>query len=309
MKSNSHEEEGRNCLAYQGITFWKSGLYTQRARARTKTLNGSAKEKAMAEYQMKLVDRMRIARDTMAFRFEPNDAAFEFRAGQHADFAFSQSYAGIEMNDSRTFSLASAPLDKSRVMIAMRMRKTSSFKTALQAAPLGTQFTVSRPGGSFTLHRDITRAAVLIAGGIGIAPIRSIIQQATLERLPHRLYLFYSNREVEDAAFLEDMEEMTAQNPNLTLIPTLSGRRTIAWPYEKGHVTREMLKRYVLWLNGPIYYIAGPSGMATGMTELLASSGINDDDVRTEEFGDYKPYQTSPQVDQGTDNIRSNSAQ
>ena len=51
----------------------------------------------MAEYQMTLVDRLRIARDTMAFRFEPNDAAFEFRAGQHADFAFSHSYAGIEM--------------------------------------------------------------------------------------------------------------------------------------------------------------------------------------------------------------------
>ena len=94
----------------------------------------------MAEHQMKLVDRLRIARDTMAFRFEPNDAAFEFRAGQHADFAFSHAYAGIEMNDSRTFSLASAPLDKSRVMIAMRMRKASSFKTALQAAPLGTQW-------------------------------------------------------------------------------------------------------------------------------------------------------------------------
>jgi ferredoxin-NADP reductase len=38
----------------------------------------------MAEYQMTLVDRQRIARDTMAFWFEPNGASFEFRAGQHA---------------------------------------------------------------------------------------------------------------------------------------------------------------------------------------------------------------------------------
>jgi ferredoxin-NADP reductase len=273
-----------------------------------KTRQCSAKEKMMAEYQMRLVDRQRIARDTMAFRFEPNDPTFEFRAGQHADFAFSHPYAGIEMNDSRTFSLASAPLDKSPAMIAMRMRWTA-FKTALQAAPPGTLFTVSRPRGSFTLHRDITRAAVFIAGGIGIAPIRSIIQQATLERLPHRLYLFYSNREAEDVAFLEDIEEMTAQNPNLTLILTLSGHKTIAWPYEKGHINCEMLKRYVLWLNGPIYYIAGPSGMVTGMTELLASSGVSEDDVRTEEFGDYKLYQNSLQVDQATGNKRSNSAQ
>jgi ferredoxin-NADP reductase len=43
----------------------------------------------MAEYQMTLVDRQRIARDTMAFWFETNGNGFDFRAGQHADFVFS----------------------------------------------------------------------------------------------------------------------------------------------------------------------------------------------------------------------------
>ena len=88
-------------------------------------------------------------------------------------------------------------------MIAMRMRKTG-FKTALKSAALGAKFMVSRPRGSFMLHRDITRSAVFLAGGIGIAPVRSIIYQATQERLPHKLYLFYSNREADDAAFLKE---------------------------------------------------------------------------------------------------------
>jgi ferredoxin-NADP reductase len=44
----------------------------------------------MAEYQVTLVDRQRIARDTMAFWFEANGASFEFCAGQHADFAFTR---------------------------------------------------------------------------------------------------------------------------------------------------------------------------------------------------------------------------
>ena len=38
---------------------------------------------------------------------------------------------------------------------------------------------------------------------------------------------------------------------------------------------------------GPVYYVAGPSGMVTGMCDLLRSLGINDDDIKTEEFGDY----------------------
>jgi ferredoxin-NADP reductase len=261
----------------------------------------------MAEYEMTLVDRQRIARDTMAFWFDTNGASFGFRAGQHADFVFTHPCMEGENDNSRTFSLASSPRDKRPVMIAMRMRKTA-FKITLKSAALGTKFTVSRPRGSFTLHKDITRTAVFIAGGIGIAPIRSILQQATQERLPHKLYLFYSNREADDAAFLDEFETLTAQNPNFTFIPTVTGHRTLAWPYEKGHINREMLTRYLLGLNGPIYYIAGPSGMVSAMTDLLTSSGVSDDDIRTEEFGDYKLYQNSAQSDQGTGNNRSDSA-
>ena len=253
----------------------------------------------MAEYEMTLVDRQRIARDTMAFWFDTNGASFGFRAGQHADFVFARPYTEGESDNSRTFSLAGSPLDKEPIMIAMRMRKTA-FKTALKSAALGTKFIVSRPRGSFTLHRDITRSAVFLAGGIGIAPIRSILQQATQERLPHKLYLFYSNREADDAAFIEEFESLTAQNPNFTFIPTVTGHRTVSWPYEKGHINREMLTRYLLGLNGPIYYVAGPSGMVTAMTDLLNSSGVSDDDVKTEEFGDYRLYQDPTQSDPRT---------
>ena len=236
----------------------------------------------MTEYQMTLVDRQRIARDTMAFWLDANGARYEFRAGQHADFVF-----GRKTGNSRTFSLASSPLDKEPIMIAMRMRETA-FKTALNAAAFGAKFKVSRPRGSFTLHTDVTRPAVFLAGGIGITPVRSILQSAIQERLPHKLYLFYSNREADDAAFLEELQGMAAQNPKFTLVPTITGNKTLDWPYEKGHITREMLTRHLFLLSGPIYYIAGPSGMVTAMTDLLNSSGVSPDDVRTEEFGDYK---------------------
>jgi ferredoxin-NADP reductase len=261
----------------------------------------------MAEYEMTLVDRQRIARDTMAFWFDTDGASFGFRAGQHADFVVTRPYIESESDNSRTFSLASSPYEKRPVMIAMRMRKTG-FKTALKSAPLGTKFIVSRPRGSFTLHRDITRPAVFLAGGIGIAPIRSILQQATQERLPHKLYLFYSNREADDAAFIEEFESLTAQNQNFVFIPTVTGHRTIAWPYEKGHINREMLMRYLLGLIGPIYYIAGPSGMVTAMSDMLNASGVSDDDMRTEEFGDYKLHRDPAQNDPGTSINRSDSA-
>ena len=69
-----------------------------------------------------------------------------------------------------------------------------------------------------------------------------------------------------------------------------------------------MLTRYLLWLKGPIYYTAGPSGMVSAMTDLLDTAGVSDDDIKTEEFGDYKLYQNSAQSDQLTGINRADSA-
>jgi ferredoxin-NADP reductase len=241
----------------------------------------------VAEYQMTLVDRQRIARDTMTFWFDTNGSDYNFRAGQHADFAFLHPSIGDESDNSRTFSLANSPNDTGLVMIALRMRETG-FKTALKAAALGTKFKVSRPRGSFTLHKDFGRPAVFLAGGIGITPVHSILDWATQERLPHRLYLLYSNRKTEDAAFLEELQALAVRNPCFTLIPTITRLTNPAWHYEKGQIDREMLSRRLAGLNKPVFYIAGPSGMVTAMTDLLRSSGVSDDDMRTEEFGDYQ---------------------
>jgi ferredoxin-NADP reductase len=251
----------------------------------------------VADYQMTLVDRQRIARGTMTFWFDTNGSDYDFRAGQHADFAFLHPSVGDESDNLRTFSLANSPHDKGLVMIAMRMRETG-FKTALMSAALGTKFRVSRPRGSFTLHKDSARPAVFLAGGIGITPVRSILDWAAQERMPHKLYLFYSNREAVDAAFLEEFEALTMRNSCFTFIPTITRLTYSAWRHETGRVDREMLSRYLTGLNRPVFYIAGPSAMVTAMTNLLCSLDVSDDDIRTEEFGDYTATENPAQTNQ-----------
>jgi hypothetical protein len=157
-------------------------------------------------------------------------------------------------------------------------------------------------------HHDIFRRLRHGTSELRSSPIRSILQKAAQERLPHRLYLFYSNREVDDAAFIEEFEDLSAQNSNFTFIPTLTGHRAISWPYEKGYIDREMLTRYLLGLKGPTYYIAGPSGMVTAMTDLLNASGVSDDDVKSEEFGDYRLHRNTVPSDSQTAANRSDLA-
>ena len=241
----------------------------------------------MPEYQITLTRSQRIARDTMAFWFDTDGASYQFRAGQHADFAFLQPSPGHERENSRTFSLANSPHGNGQIMIALRMRETA-FKTALKAAPLGTKFQVSRPRGSFVLHAEATRPAVFLAGGIGITPMRSILHWAAQERLPHKLYLFYSNRHLEDAAFLEELEDLATENPCFRFIPTLTGIESPAWHYEHGPINRSLLARYLDEPKPPVFYAAGPAGMVAAMASLLHGLGVSDDDIKAEEFGDYQ---------------------
>jgi ferredoxin-NADP reductase len=242
----------------------------------------------MADFQMRLVGRREIARSTMAFWFDPNGAKYEFRAGQHADFSFLDPRNGDQGGDNeRTFSLASSPQEKGPIMVAMRMRETG-FKTALNAAPNGTMFKVSSPRGSFTLHKDFARPAVFLAGGIGITPMRSILHSVVCGGLPHQLYLFYSNRELGDATFLPELEELAARNRSFILVPTITKPANPAWRYHTGYINHDMLAKHLVGFNGPIYYVAGPSGMVVAMLDVLRRAGVSEDDIKTEEFGDYK---------------------
>ena len=156
----------------------------------------------------KLAYRQEIAEGTMAFHFE-KPPGWTFEAGQAIDITLLAPSETDAEGNTRTFTIASAPYEKS-VMVATRMRDTA-FKRMLKVMPVGTAVQMEGPAGDLTL-RDAARTAVFLSGGIGITPFRSIAFAAAKEHLPHRIFLFYSNRRPEDAAFLAELQALEKQN-------------------------------------------------------------------------------------------------
>jgi ferredoxin-NADP reductase len=67
-------------------------------------------------------------------------------------------------------------------------------------------------------------------------------------------------------------------------------RSILHFAIRKGVAHRlHLLARFLPELHGPVYYVSGPSGLVTGMTNLLSHCGVSEDDIKTEEFGDYSP--------------------
>jgi len=168
------------------------------------------------------------------------------------------------------------------------MRDTA-FKRSLKKVPLNTEAKIGSAAGSFTLHKNPAKPAVFLAGGVGITPFLSIVRQADHDRLPHRLCLFYSNRRPEDAAFLDTLQTLETTNPNFRLSCTMTemSKSKKEWKGDTALIDKEMLSRRLAILQGPIYYIAGPPTMVTAMRETLVSAGIEEDDIRAEEFAGY----------------------
>ena len=234
---------------------------------------------------IKLKNRNEVAAGTMAFHFE-KPPGFTFVPGQAGDFTIPNPPENDAEGNKRSFSLAGAPYEED-IIIATRMRDTA-FKRSLKKIPLGTELIMDAPWGELVLDEDTTIPAVFLTGGIGITPIRSIVLQATREKRPQKLMLFYSNRHPEDAAFLDELIQAEKENPNYTCVPTMTKMPdSSSWKGETSKIDEALLKRHLGDLSKPVFYVSGPPEMVSAMQKLLRDAGVKDTNVRAEEFSGY----------------------
>jgi ferredoxin-NADP reductase len=241
----------------------------------------------MPPYKVKLKAQKSLCSGTTAFYFEKPEE-FEFEAGQFFNFTLlSPGETDLEGN-TRALSIASAPHERN-LMVAMRLR-TTAFKRTLNSLPLGSELLLQGPFGWMTLPRNSTRPAVLLAGGIGITPFRSLVWNAAESLSPRRILLFYSVRVPEEAAFLEELQEMEQFNRRYKLICTVTQpeKSRMSWLGETGRISIQLLSRWIPDLSVPIYYIAGPPAMVNGVRQMLVGSGVAEEDIRAEEFYGYE---------------------
>lgn len=240
----------------------------------------------MSKPHVKLVRSEEIAEGTRAFYLE-KPSGFEHKAGQTLDLTLLNPPSTDAEGNTRAFTIASAPHEP-HLMVATRLRDTA-FKRVIRDLAPQSEVEIDGPFGSFTLHNDVSRPAVFLIGGIGVTPVRSIVVDATKRKLAHKLYLFYSNRRPEDAAFLDELKRQGSDNPNFKLIATMTeaDKSRTKWDGERGFIDRAMLSRHLSDFSRPVYYLAGPRPMVAAMRTLLSGVEVNDDNIRTEEFSGY----------------------
>src|SRR5688572_32930632 len=101
--------------------------------------------------------------------------------------------------------------------------------------------------------------------------------------------LLYANHRPGDAAWLEELLALERGWPGFRLLPVMTAmnRSSQTWVGLSGRIDAGLLKSVAADLVRPVYYAAGAPGMVAAMRAVLNDCGVEDDDIRSEDFHGY----------------------
>lgn len=212
-------------------------------------------------------------------RFE-KPKAFKFLPVQFCGLELQTRDGSIEYS----MSLACSPT-RDYLEFGARLSGTP-WKRAFAGLRPGDEAEVDGPYGHFVL--DEKRPAVFVAGGIGITPLKGMIEYATDQGLSIPLSLLYSNRDVEEIAYRKDLDALAKANPHLRLNYTLTRPGPGPWKGLTGRIDPTMLTTAAKGLKDPVFYLCGKPGLVAGAGQTLLAMDVAQDRLRWEQFWGYE---------------------
>lgn len=219
----------------------------------------------------------------------PNTWTLVLKPLRHAGLDFNAAQvAWININSS-PFTLHRNPFSISgsahtQDELRFTIKALGDFTASIGELQGGEKVYVDGPYGSFSLDDPRTKKGlVLLAGGIGSAPVMSILHTLADAKDKRPLYFFYGNYDIHNITFQEDIEKLQ-KKLNLAVIHVLE-KPSKKMKSEVGFITRELLERDLPKGRDQLYYfICGPLAMNEAMENHLLALGIPDMQVTSEKY-------------------------
>ena len=240
---------------------------------------------------LKITKTKKESKDSFSIIFK-KPKRFNFYPGQYLDIEINLSFPRKrESIQSRIFSISSSPSED--FLMVTYKEGVSPYKIALQQLNAGDIVESSHPAGTVVI--DDSAPIVLLAGGIGIAPHRSMIKWAVDRKLNLPITLFYSNSD-KDFIYKKELDQWIKLYPKLTIHYVVTSK--------DGHLDHLKLQKLLTSnlksptshfpaspAGGPhltsIHYLAGPPSMVDDFENILINLGVDSVNIRTDRFDGY----------------------
>ncbi|HET9681819.1 MAG TPA: ferredoxin reductase family protein [Candidatus Limnocylindrales bacterium] len=195
------------------------------------------------------------------------------RSGQYFNWRFLH---GREWWHAHPYSLSSAPNGR---WLRITVKALGDGSRRLQEVPVGTRVLVEGPYGAMTGARRLRRKVALIAGGIGIAPLRALLE--ALPARPGELALVYRARAPKHVIFQEELD-LLAQSRGATVEYLVGRRGSPQMPHDP--LRAASLRRLVPDIADRDVYVCGPVAMIARVEAALEELGVPRSRVHAERF-------------------------
>ncbi len=206
--------------------------------------------------------------------------SFSYRAGQVASLGSEDAATRVP------YSIASAPEETvadSTIQFLIKLDTGGRWGDDFEPVRRGSRLSVRGPSGSFVFPETPSESRFLfIAGGTGIAPLRSMIRHAALSGRSGRMSLLYSARTPHDFAFLPELRRMERRG-ELHLATTATREIPARWRGNRGRIAAAQLTPLV---ESPetLCFICGPAAMVSDVPPMLQALGIDPTRIRLEDW-------------------------
>ncbi|MCE1245482.1 MAG: 2Fe-2S iron-sulfur cluster-binding protein [Firmicutes bacterium] len=236
------------------------------------------------EYQVTVASLTDLTYDIkkVSLKFKPGDE-INFKAGQFVQFGVPE-YELTPEPVYRAYSVASSPFVKDALELEIRLVPNGICTTyVFKYLKEKDNVTINGPYGDFFL-RDSERDIVFIAGGSGMAPIRSMLYEMKQNNNQRKAMYFFGARAVKDLFQVDEMRQFEKDLPNFRYIPALSAPDPgDNWEGDIGLIT-EVVAKYVESGSNVEAYLCGSPGMIDACIKVLKSKGVPEDLIFYDKF-------------------------
>jgi glycine betaine catabolism B len=189
----------------------------------------------------------------------------------------------------RSYTIASTPTQLHYCAITVKREENGAVSRFLNdSIQEGDLLEVAAPNGKFTFTGEEAKSIVLIAGGVGITPMISVIRYLTDMGWHGEIFLLYCCRTTRDFIFREELEQLQERHPNLSVFATMTRAAGTVWMGLKGRFNAEIIGHLVPDVAQRRIHVCGPSTMMAAVVDMLKALKVPDELVKTEAFGPAK---------------------
>ena len=218
---------------------------------------------------VKIIDIRQETPTTKSLRLDLGGQEFRFLPGQWMDC-----YAEIDGDIGIAgYSMTSSPTNADTIDLAVKLVGENPVTHYVHdQARVGDVLHIE-VGGDFYYKRDMGDSLTLIAGGIGITPLMSIVRYVNDAAPEVRLTLVYSAKAPSELLFHDDLNEISSKNENIHCLFTVTQPTSEPWDGRVSRIDADMLEKADIDLNA-LFFICGPPSMVADTVLMVEGFGV-----------------------------------